>query len=183
MIVETGAGLDNSTSYCSLVTANGYNARHVDGDSWEYRDDAEKQVLLQAATTLIDDVMSWYGRKSRRTQALGWPRVGTQDKDCWPVPSNQIPLAISYATAELARILGERRDEGQNTTDTPSAPLKKVELGPISIEMATPAASTVSSASVAIGPVLPRNVMLKLTHLGVAGSTGGSSGYLVRSPS
>jgi hypothetical protein len=183
MIVETGAGLDSATSYCSLLVADGYNARHVDGDSWEFRDDSEKEVLLQAATTLIDDVMSWYGRKTRRTQALGWPRVGTQDKDCWVIASNSVPLAISYATAELARILGERRDEGQNTTDAPSAPLKKVELGPISIEMAVPAATTVSSSTVSVGPVLPRSVSLKLTHLGVAGSTGSGSGFLVRSPS
>lgn len=183
MIVETGAGLDNATSYCSLLVADGYNSRHVDGDSWEFRDDSEKEVLLQAATTLIDDVMSWYGRKTRRTQALGWPRVGTQDKDCWVIPSNQIPLAISYAVAELARILGERRDEGQSSTETPAAPLKKIEMGPISIEMAVPAATTVSSSTVSVGPYLPRSVAIKLTVFGTAGTSGGGSGYLIRSPS
>jgi len=183
MDVETGAGLENSTSYCSLLVADGYNARHVDGDSWEFRDDAEKEILLQAATTMIQDGVSWFGRRTRRTQALDWPRTGLCDRDGWTVPSNEIPLAVSYATAELARILGERRDEGQSATDTPSAPLKKVELGPISIEMAVPAATTVSSNTVSIGPYLPRSVILKLSVYGTAGTSGGGSGYPIRSPS
>lgn len=183
MVVETGAGLGNATSYCSLAVANGYNSRHVDSDSWEFRDDSEKEVLLQAATTMIEDGINWYGRRTRRTQGLGWPRTCVTDRDGWTIPSNEIPLAVSYATAELARILGERRDEGQSATDTPSAPLKKVELGPISIELAVPAATTVSSNTVSIGPYLPRSVLLKLSVYGTVGTSGGGSGYLIRSPS
>lgn len=182
MIVETGAGLTNSTSLCSVATGDGYNKRHPDGDSWEYRDGAEKEMLLEAATMKLQDGIKWNGRRSRRTQALDWPRICVEDKDGWQIPSNEIPLAVSYAVAELARILGERRDAGQNTT-TPSAPLKKVELGPISIEMATPPANSVGTVDKPVGDYLPRSVLAKVSHLGTAGASGGGSGYLVRSPS
>lgn len=182
MIVETGAGLSNATSLCGLSTGDGYNSRHPDGDSWEFRDDAEKEMLLEAATMRLQDGVNWYGRKTRRTQALDWPRTGVTDKDGWTIPSNEIPLQVSYAVAELARILGERRDAGQNTT-TPSAPLKKVEIGPISIEMATPAASSVGTVDKPVGDYLPRSVLLKISQFGCAGTSGGGSGTLVRYPS
>jgi hypothetical protein len=179
MIVETGAGLDNSTSLCSLVVADGYNRRHPDGDSWEFRDESEKEMLLQAATLQIQDGIQWFGRRSRRTQALDWPRTCVEDRDGWTIASNSIPLQVSYAVAELARILGERRDAGQNTT-TPTVPLKKVELGPISIEMATPSANSVGTVDKPVGEYLPRSVLLKISHLGSAGTSGGGSGTLIR---
>ena len=105
MIVETGSGLTNSNSYVSLDDADIYHEKRLHVTDWTGSNDDTKEAALMWASSLLDQLVDWYGTKYTETQAMRWPRSGVYDVDGYAILSNEIPQFLKDATAEYARVL------------------------------------------------------------------------------
>jgi hypothetical protein len=114
---ETGAGLADADSYCSLAFADAHHAaRGI--TLWATMSTNEREQVLRRATDFMVQVYrsKWAGRRVTEAQALDWPRawVPRQDFDRAPstppallsgdlyYPSNVVPVEVQRACAELA---------------------------------------------------------------------------------
>lgn len=112
LIVEDGSALTNAESYCSVAFATEYNAAFGNTDWTEYVTE-DREIALRRATQWLDNNFGtvWKGQKVSSTQALDWPRSGVSDQDGYGLPSDEIPLALKQACAEMAvRALADELD-------------------------------------------------------------------------
>jgi hypothetical protein len=109
VVVETGAGLTNANSYCTVAEADVYHTTHLYPRAWDEATSDQKERAVIWATRLLDEQCKWRGERSSTAQALRWPRVNvlTQDGDNWE-SSSTIPTWLRDATAECARALIEK---------------------------------------------------------------------------
>lgn len=140
LITETGAGLANAESYCTVAFADAYHLGRGREASWVDLDTEVKEQRLRAATDyLVQAYRSrWAGYRMTSTQALDWPRGDVPMKDApsgyaWPAyyPDDAVPLAVQQACAQLAftSISGDlAADVGQV--------VKSKKVGPIEVEYA-----------------------------------------------
>lgn len=105
MSLDATAGGTSADSYATIATADAYHANHLYGSVWVASTNNSKERSLKMATRLLDERVTWTGRKSTDAQALRWPRDSVEDNDGYSVLSTIIPTKISNATAELARHL------------------------------------------------------------------------------
>lgn len=175
-IIETGVGLENATSYCSVQFADGYNSGQIDGSDWSDLDLTDKRIALITATQIIDGSFDFFGRRLSRKQALEFPRWGIRDRGGWAMPPSSIPRSLQAATAELARILKQRSDAGQSvsggtTSTSTTGGVEKIQVGPIALTLASPSTSSSSTTSsgttAAVIPLIPRSVASLTMDLGI----------------
>jgi hypothetical protein len=141
-IVETGVGLESANSYCSVEFADSFNKMQIDGQGWEDVDLPDKQIRLVTASQMIDGSFDFHGRRISRFQGLEFPRWGVRDRDGFLLPAAPLPNFIKCATADLARILGERADAGGGTTGTTTSgatagTVEKIQVGPIALTLSS----------------------------------------------
>lgn len=115
LIVETGSGLENAESYCSVADADSYHAKHGNA-AWGTLATGDKEIALRRATAYMQQAYSqrWDGWRSTIGQALDWPRSEVRRRDAPQgygnvygfvtsyYPSDAIPAEIVSACAMLA---------------------------------------------------------------------------------
>lgn len=165
-IVETGVGLEAANSYCTVEFADAFNRMQIDGQGWEDVDPPDKQIRLVTATMMIDSNFDFYGRRISRFQALEFPRWGVRDRDGFILPTAPLPNFIKCATADLARVLGERADAGGSAAGTSSSAtagaVEKIQVGPIALTLSSGSSSSTGNASSSTSSavsVIPRSVV------------------------
>lgn len=102
LVVETGAGLPNSESYCTVAYADEYHADRGN-DAWDNVDN--KDAALRKAADYIGQVYGakFVGSRVTDTQAMDFPRYGVPRMGTSSYyASNVIPLELKKAQAELA---------------------------------------------------------------------------------
>lgn len=149
-VVETGSGLSNANSYCSVSFANDYHEKKLrTAATWAALTTQQKEYRLAEATEIVDRECAekWAGCAAHlrpTEQRLYWPRYDVRDGDGQWLESDVIPEELKSATAELALRLTEK--------DLDKEPLRRsfsaLSVGSINL---TPAASD--------PPVLIRSVM------------------------
>lgn len=97
---EDGTGLPNADTYITVAGYEFYAARI--GATIPQSTEEEKEQALRKAVQALDTSYNWKGTRANREQSLAWPRAGVIDSDGFAVESNEIPLSIQYAQAELA---------------------------------------------------------------------------------
>lgn len=102
LVVEDGTGKIDANAYISLADADAYHADRFNG-CWKGGEDNRNSAILQA-TEYIDREFLFVGDKTfpENPQALLWPRTGIYDDEAQLLANDEVPLAIQYATAELA---------------------------------------------------------------------------------
>lgn len=166
-IVETGIGLESANSYCTVEFADSFNRMQIDGQGWEDVDLPDKQIRLVTASMMIDANFDFHGRRISRFQALEFPRWGIKDRDGFMLPAAPLPNFIKCATADLARILGERADAGGSASGTTTAgasagTVEKIQVGPIALTLSSGSSTTSSGGSTTAASVerlMPRSVV------------------------
>jgi len=103
-IVEDGNGLDDSTSYISVATADEH---HLDrGNSkWEDYSTAEKESSLIRASDYVDKRfgLRFVGWRKQKSQAMEWPRFDAFDADGFILnDADDVPRKLQRAIAEYA---------------------------------------------------------------------------------
>lgn len=103
LIVEDGTGYSDSESYISVEDADTYHANRANA-LWAAASTPQKEAALRKATQYLDSVYDakWRGSKNEYYNALSWPRSGAFDDEGFLIPSDEIPIRLQYATAELA---------------------------------------------------------------------------------
>jgi hypothetical protein len=101
--VETGAGLSTATSYVDVPDADAVAEESAKlRDAWLVLPEDEKQRTLVYATRTLDASMVWLGKRSSKTQGLGWPRRDLRDEEGDELPSDFVPKPVRDATVFLA---------------------------------------------------------------------------------
>jgi hypothetical protein len=129
LIVETGAGLANAESLCSIDDADAYHLS-MGNDAWSNLDDDGKEVHLRRATMYMQQEYhdEWMGLRAQFTQALDWPRQGIVLCD-EIIQFNVIPKEVKAACCELAL----RSISGPLRADLTQGVVRK-QIGPIRID-------------------------------------------------
>jgi len=172
-IVETGVGVENANAYCSVEFADGYNSTQIDGQDWGDIDLPDKQIRLVTASQILDNGFDFYGRRLTRIQGLEFPRWGLRDRDGYMLPTAPLPRFVKCATAELARVLGQRADAGGSATgpaaSSSSGAVEKIQVGPIALTLASNSSSSSSSTTTSstVVPLIPRSVSSWLLDYGI----------------
>jgi len=176
-VVETGFGVEAANSYCTVEFADAFNQMQVDGQNWIDLDLTDKQIRLMTASQTLDNSFDFYGRRISRFQGLEFPRWGVKDRDGFIMPTAPLPNFIKCATAELARILGERVDAGGSATGTSAdqgssaGTVEKIQVGPIALTLSSGSSTTSSSGTTTTTstsvPVIPRSVVAWLLDYGI----------------
>ena len=101
---------EGENSYISLDDADSYFANRLYTDSWDdsSSDESEKELALIWATSLMENRVKWYGRKTDPSQTLQWPRKGLLDRYGNAVDSNSVPEIVKQVQCELAFSMMER---------------------------------------------------------------------------
>lgn len=172
-IVETGVGVENANAYITTEFADGFHMTQVDGADWADLDLPDKQIRIVTASLMLDQNFDFHGRRLTRVQGLEFPRWGLRDRDGYMLPTAPLPRFIKCATAELARVLGERADAGGSATAPAAAAssgaVEKIQVGPIALTLASSSSTdssgtTTSAAAVAL---IPRSVSAWLLDYGI----------------
>ena len=127
LILETGAGLDNSNSYASVAFADDYLSLYSDKyTNWAELSEAQREAYLLQGSQYIELKYNnrWKGKKATSTQALSFPRTQIYI-DGYLVAHNIIPLAVRQATVEAAlrafegdSLLGAELEAGNIQSET-----------------------------------------------------------------
>ena len=127
-VIEDGSGVEGANSYLSVA---GADAWHADRNQSGWTGTATvKQAALILATDYIETEYTWdTGNKLDADQGLGWPRDGALDKDGFEIDTDEVPKAVTDATAYLALefVDGELRPALERA-------LKRVKADPTEIE-------------------------------------------------
>lgn len=131
-LVQT-AGASDANTYATLAQANTYMDSRLHVENWTNAVPDDKNKGLLWATSLLDDLVTWYGRKSGTTQALRWPRTGVYDIDGDSISSTEIPSFLIDATAEFAfQLLAEDRTL---ETNRDLMGFESLKVGPLSMKV------------------------------------------------
>lgn len=105
--VDATVGGPSANAYATVLEANAAASYRVGGELWENEGEDEKvQDLVTARVDL--DTLPLYGTRATDTQALEFPREGT-DANFDPLPTGEIPDAWKRANIELAFFYAQRR--------------------------------------------------------------------------
>ena len=99
LIVEDGTCVANANSYISLEDAKEYQFSCNRTDWLELTEEEQKASLVKA-TTYVDNLFTWKGRRKFREQELSFPRVMIKDLDGFDVVG--IPKRLQKAICEAA---------------------------------------------------------------------------------
>ncbi len=131
---EDGTGLANADALVDLATVDAYHTA-LGSAAWTGTD-AIKEEAIRRASNFLNTSFSWKGYPiNGRTQAMSWPRHDVVDRNGYSVASDEVPIEIKNATAEVA--LRELTTPGTMTPDvTPSEAVKRAKAGPADVEFA-----------------------------------------------
>lgn len=132
LIVEDGTGLASADALISVAEADAYHTAMANV-AWT-GSDAEKESAIRRASAYLSNSYRWQGyRLNGRDQALAWPRTGVMDAEGYGIGSNEIPVEIRNACAEIA--LRELVSPGSLTPDVnPSEKVKREKVGALEVE-------------------------------------------------
>jgi hypothetical protein len=138
LVTETGAGLANAESYCSVSDADAYHANRGNA-AWALALDQDKEAALRNATTFLEGRFGqfWGGYRVTQSQALSWPRYGTYYSDgmarqsAFLIPQDVVPPEIRDACARLAlsALAGDLLPDIDR-----GGQIKRERIGPIEVE-------------------------------------------------
>ena len=132
LTVEDGSVVAGADVYGTLAEADLYHAR-MGNTTWGGTDLERGRMLRRGAAAFDARYLSRFkGSKTASGQSLAWPRINVTDEDGNSVASDAIPLAVRYASFELAlAVPAGWAVESANAVE-------RVAAGSVSVTFATP---------------------------------------------
>ncbi len=132
LTVEDGTGKSDADAFISLAFADSYHTTY--GNSTWTGENGDKEAAIRRATVYLSNSLPWEGyRSNNRDQALAWPRAGVIDGEGIGIDSDEMPIELQNATAEVA--LRELITPGAMNPDfTASDQVKREKIGQIEVE-------------------------------------------------
>jgi hypothetical protein len=154
-IVEDGTGVEGANSYITVELADEHISLYTEAsDTWLSLDTEEKELRLIRATRFIDNAVFWVSTKVHDSNPLQWPRNEFIALYGRVIRSNEIPIELQQAVAELAN------ESLFNTLTTDVVKLSREAFGDTADEYAVPVERGGSS--------LAREWVRRLSFLGYA---------------
>jgi len=103
LIIEDGSGKSDAEAYISVTDASTYFTNRGN-TSWDaIATDALREAYLRQSTDYMTQMYRarWEGMRYTEDQALDWPRLDVY-RDRWPFPTDEVPIEVQNACAELA---------------------------------------------------------------------------------
>jgi len=136
LIVEDGTGVEGANSYISVEDADAHIEMYCENAAtWLALEQDEKELRLIRATRFIDNAVFWVSTKTSDSNSLQWPRneyIATYDRI---IKSDEIPIELKQATAELANesihtalttdVVKLMREDFGDTSDTYASPVER----------------------------------------------------------
>jgi hypothetical protein len=114
--VEDGTIVPGANSYLTVAEADDILALDFrKTPEWNALTEADKELMLSAATLYLEDNYLWLGSRVAADQPLAWPRFGMKDKEFNCIAPGIIPRELKRATAQLAVWL--RTNDGNEAMD------------------------------------------------------------------
>lgn len=127
--INSAAGDPAANAYTTVEAANIFlEEMRLYASAWE--NSPNKEAALMWATREVDSY-NFIGAISSTTQALKWPRTGARLADGREFATDEIPLLVAQATAELALHLSVK---DQSSTPT-GEKYEKIKVGPIELTL------------------------------------------------
>jgi hypothetical protein len=174
------AGSASANSYADVSAATSAAAYRVGGEAaaWLSLSADQKIQTLVTATRAIDTVR-FRGSRASTTQALEWPRTGTD------YAADQLPTSLVMATIELAWSYASAFATGATDTDVlnpddSEARIKREKTGPLETEyFAAPAAPQDAYGNVIVGlerfPAIVQRLLAPLVWVASRSAWGSSA--------
>lgn len=140
----------SANSYVTEVAAAAYFTTRpaaLVAAEWTAANTAAREAALIAATQILEQE-EWTGYKVHNLadNALSWPRSGVLNRDGQAYPSDSVPAAIQYATAELAALIlaGDVGGAGEAAAGASSSEVSAIKVGEIELKYDTAVAAATS---------------------------------------
>lgn len=131
IVVENGTGLTTANSYVSVDDASIYFEARLNATTWTGASNTNKEIALQMATRLLDELVAWDGYKYDETNALMWPRGSTVDRAGYAIDVDEMPQFLLDVTAEFAMwLLASDR-----TAEDDTLGFRKLKAGSLEMEI------------------------------------------------
>jgi len=168
LVLDETVGGASSNAYLTAAEGDSYHEGRLFATGWTGADLATKEAAIVWATRVLDYSFDWTGSKYTIEQALRWPRYSALDRDGQLFDSNEIPVELKEATAELARLLIGDDRAGESGTEG----LKKLKVDVIELEF----------DKLDRVETIPDEVYQMISHLGRLQSVASSGGQAVAVP-
>lgn len=132
--IEDGTGKANAEAYISVADADTYHGNRGNA-AWAALATPAKEAALRQAADFMCTALRWSGARATATQALDWPRTGTE-LNGFQVASDVVPEVVRRACAELAL----RASSGSLLPDAEPVVTEET-VGPLTTKYAAPSAS------------------------------------------
>jgi len=130
MALDATTGGASADSYISEADADTYHGNNLNVTDWTGAPSSDKEKALKMATRLLDERIDWNGSKYTEAQSLRWPRSNVTDPDGYAVGTDEIPTAVTNATAEFAKFL----IAGNRVDDSDGKGISRVKAGSVEVD-------------------------------------------------
>lgn len=132
LTLDATVGGASANTYADATDADDYLSYRIGASAWTgYSDDLKAQALVSATRDI--DTLDFVGERATDTQALEWPRTGTDYAD------DVLPPDLIAATCELAFLYAQAYTAGSDpVVPTSNGNLKRKKIGPIEKEWFAP---------------------------------------------
>lgn len=129
IVVEDGTGIVTANSYATVQEVDDLLSVNIHSN-WSLLDNTAKENLIMWATRILDERVTWKGKKVFETSGLAWPRTGVRNKEGFFLPDDEVPAAVKLATAVLADhlVAGNPESTGNSTGNITKLKVDVVEL-------------------------------------------------------
>jgi hypothetical protein len=148
LTLDATVGSPTGNSYTTVAGANALAAYRVGADAWAGLETDQKVQYIVMATRDLD-TLRFRGAKATATQALEWPRTGTEYAD------DEIPARLIAATVERALDImrAVAVDASADALNPVASNIKEDTVGPITTVFFEPVTPSATSAEVFSGVV------------------------------
>ena len=132
LIVENGSNVANADALASLQFVTDYHTAR--GTTTWTGETADMETAIRRASTVVSEGYTYQGERAHlRDQVFSWPRHSVYDREGQPIESDEIPIELKKAVAEIA--LRELITPGAMTPDFIRSSVAKSErIGSIAVE-------------------------------------------------
>lgn len=144
--VLVAGAIDDLDEFTATASGSGTTVVPVTAEkNFAGGDDREDIIipLLIHGTRLVDSIRisdtlyAWTGSAASATQALGWPRIGMLTRNGFPIPTDEIPEDLKFATIEYAKALRA----SDLTANSSVEGIAEVKAGPVAVRFKGDASS------------------------------------------
>jgi len=115
IVVEDGSGIVTANAYATALEVDDILSVNIHSTWPDIAATEIEENLIIWASRILDERVTWKGKKTFETSGMAWPRTGVYDREGILVDDDIVPDAVKIATAILADHLLAGNPEAANS--------------------------------------------------------------------